>query len=135
MYGINYSQVRGRMSGATSAALSRARSVSGRVTQARGRASAATGAALGRAKAASASVTQAPGRVSAATKTGVNRAKAVSSSVAKAPGRVSSSIAKNPKRKIAAVGGGAAFGSYLVGGRRGRGVDKTDDRPTGMYGN
>lgn len=111
MYGINYSQViRGRMSDATNAALGRARSVSS-------------------------SVAGAPGRASKATRTGVNRAKAVSSSVAKAPGRVSSSIAKNHKRKIAAVGGGAAFGSYLVGGRRGRGVDKTDDRPTGMYDN
>ena len=111
MYGINYGQViRGRMSGATHAA-------------------------LGRAKAVSSSVAGAPKRASAATRSGLGRAKAVYSSVAKAPGRVSRSIAKNPKRKIAAVGGGAAFGSYLVGGRRGRGVDKTTDRPTGMYDN
>ena len=100
-----------------------------------GRMSVGTSAALSRARSVSSSVARAPGRASKATRTGVTRAKAVSSSVAKAPGRVSSSIAKNPKRKIAAVGGGAAFGSYLVGGRRGRGVDKTDDRPTGMYDN
>ena len=111
MYGINYGQViRGRMSAATSAA-------------------------VGRAKTVSSSVAGAPGRASAATRSGLGRAKAVSSSVAKTSGRVSRKIAKNPKRKIAAVGGGAAFGSYLVGGRRGRGVDKTTDRPTGMYDN
>lgn len=62
------------------------------------------------------------GRMSKVTKAGLGRARSVSSSVAKKHGG-----------KIAMVGGGAAFGSYLVGGRRGRGVDKTANRPTGMY--
>ena len=90
----------------------------------RGRMSAATSAAVGRAKTVSSSVAGARGRASAATRSGLGRAKSAASKVT-----------KSKKAKIGMVGGGAAFGSYLVGGRRGRGVDKTTDRPTGMYDN
>jgi len=62
------------------------------------------------------------GRMSQVTKAGLGKARSISGGVARKHGK-----------KIAAVGGGAAFGSYLVGGRRGRGVDKTSGRPMGMY--
>jgi len=112
MYGINYSSViGGRIAGAASA-----------VAQAPGRMSNATKAGLNRAKSVSSKVAQTPTRMSQATKSGLSSARSAS-------GR----IAKTGKGKVAMFGGAAAFGSYLVGGRRGRGVDKTSGRPTGMY--
>lgn len=62
------------------------------------------------------------GRISQATRSGMRRAASVSGKVARKHGG-----------KIAVGGAAVGFGSYLVGGRRGRGVDKTSGRPTGMY--
>jgi len=62
------------------------------------------------------------GRISQATSAAMRRAASVSGRVARKHGG-----------KIALGGASVGFGSYLVGGRRGRGADKTSGRPTGMY--
>lgn len=63
-----------------------------------------------------------PTNISSATKAGLTKA-----------GTFSAKVARKHGGKLAVAGAGVSFGAYLIGGRRGRGVDRTSGRPTGMY--